>query len=91
MAGFGLAAALMDGLATIVVPFTSSFGDRLYPFELLVPAAECALREDSVTVCSQLRTVFIEHRIRENLDGIPAERLADVDIALGYSLGVTEV
>jgi len=32
---------------TIVVPFTTSFGEQLYPFEVLVPAEECALREDS--------------------------------------------
>ncbi len=30
---------------TIVVPFTTSFGERLYPFEVFVPAEECALRE----------------------------------------------
>lgn len=76
---------------TIVVPFTTSFGDRLYPFEVLVPAEECALREDSVAVCSQLRTISIDHRVAENLGTIPEERMDDVDTALEYSLGLTPV
>lgn len=76
---------------TIVVPFTTSFGERLYPFEVLVPAEECALREDSVALCSQIRTVSIEHRITENLGSIPQERRDEVDTALEYSLGLTEI
>lgn len=76
---------------TIVVPFTTSYGDRLYPFEVLVTAEASALREDSVAICSQLRTVSIDHRISENLGSIPDERLDAVDTALEYSLGLTEV
>jgi len=56
---------------TIVVPFTTSFGDELYPFEVLVEADECALKEDSVALCSQIRTVSIEHRIEERIGAVP--------------------
>lgn len=73
---------------TIVVPFTTSFGERLYPFEVLVPADECALREDSIAICSQIRTVSIEHRIREILGSVPERYMDDVDEALEYSLGL---
>lgn len=76
---------------TIIVPFTTAFGDKLYPFEVLVRAGECPLREDSVALCSQLRTVSIEHRILERLGAVPAERMDDVDTALEYSLGLTEL
>lgn len=76
---------------TIVVPFTTSFGPELYPFEVLVTADECALREDSVALCSQLRTVSIEHRIDDVVGSIPDDRLAEVDTALEYSLGLREV
>lgn len=76
---------------TIVVPFTTSFGDELYPFEVRVPADECALSEDLVALCSQLRTVSIEHRVTEVLGPVPEERLVDVDTALEYSLGLREV
>ena len=76
---------------TIVVPFTTSFGEHLYPFEVLVPAEECALREDSVALCSQIRTISIEHRLNENLGSIPQERMDKIDTALEYSLGLTEI
>lgn len=76
---------------TIVVPFTTSFGDRLYPFEVLVPAEDGPLGEDSVALCSQIRTISIEHRVTENLGPIPDERMDDVDEALEYSLGLVEL
>jgi mRNA interferase MazF len=76
---------------TIVVPFTTSFGEQLYPFEVLVPADECPLREDSVALCSQIRTISIEHRITENLGSIPQDRIDEADTALEYSLGLTEI
>ncbi|WP_135366045.1 type II toxin-antitoxin system PemK/MazF family toxin [Halosimplex halophilum] len=76
---------------TVVVPFTTSFGDQLYPFEVLVPAEECALREDSVALCSQIRTVSIEERVTEVIGSIPDERLDEVDRALEYSLGLRDV
>ncbi|CAM2931928.1 type II toxin-antitoxin system PemK/MazF family toxin [Halobacterium salinarum] len=76
---------------TIVAPFTTSFGDELYPFEVFVGADESPLREDSVAMCSQLRTVSIEHRVRENLGSIPDDRLPELNSALGYSLGLIDV
>jgi len=75
---------------TIVVPFTTSQGGELYPFEVLVSAAESPLREDSVALCSQIRTVSIEHRITNDIGSIPNARMEEVDAALGYSLGLTE-
>ena len=76
---------------TIVVPFTTSFGEQLYPFEVFVPAEESALRDDSVALCSQIRTVSVERRVTENLGPIPQERLDEVDTALEYSLGLTTI
>ncbi|WP_254863605.1 type II toxin-antitoxin system PemK/MazF family toxin [Halovivax gelatinilyticus] len=73
---------------TVVVPFSTSFGDRLYPFEVLVSADECALRSDSVAICSQIRTVSTEHRIRDVVGSVPDERLDEVETALEYSLGL---
>lgn len=75
---------------TVVVPFTTAVDDQLYPFEVFVPAEECALREDSVAVCSQIRTISIEHRITETLGPIPDDRMDEVDTALEYSLGLVE-
>lgn len=73
---------------TIVVPFTTSKGDRLYPFQVLVPADECELREDSVALCSQIRTISIENRIVDHLGAVSEARMAEVDDALEYSLGL---
>ena len=75
---------------TVVVPFTTSQGDELYPFEVLVSAAESPLREDSIALCSQIRTVSIEHRITDNIGCIPDARMAEVDAAIKYSLGLTQ-
>ncbi|QCC59455.1 type II toxin-antitoxin system PemK/MazF family toxin [Natrinema thermotolerans] len=76
---------------TIVVPFTTSYGGEQYPFEVLIPADECALREDSVALCSQVRTVSIDDRITDVVGSVPDDRMAEVDTALEYSLGLREV
>src|SRR6056297_187934 len=75
---------------TIIVPFTTSRGEKLYPFEVRVSADESPLREDSVAICSQIRTVSIEHRIVDNIGSVPDDSLQDVDTALEYSLGLKE-
>ncbi|TKX73961.1 type II toxin-antitoxin system PemK/MazF family toxin [Halorubrum sp. GN11_10-6_MGM] len=76
---------------TIVVPFTTSPGDDLYPFEVLVSAGESPLREDSVALCSQIRTVSVEHRIKNRIGSVPVSRMEEVDEALEYSLGLREL
>jgi len=76
---------------TVVVPFTTSFGDELYPFEVLVTAEESQLQEDSVANCSQIRTVSIEHRIEDVLGSVPDDRMDEVETALEYSLGLRPV
>lgn len=73
---------------TIVAPMTTSFDDELYPFEVRVTATESRLEEDSVVMCSQIRTVSIDHRISSVVGSIPDERMDEVDSALEYSLGL---
>jgi len=53
-----------------------------------VTANESHLQEDSVALCSQLRTVSIEHRITTVVGSVPDERMNEVDTALEYSLGL---
>ncbi|ESS03805.1 MAG: growth inhibitor, partial [uncultured archaeon A07HR67] len=50
--------------------------------------AESPLREDSVALCSQIRTVSIEHRIKNGIGSVPVSRMEEVDEALEYSLGL---
>jgi len=59
---------------TIVVSFTTSFDDELYPFEVLLESDKSPLKEDSAALCSQIRTVSVEHRVRENLGRVPKKR-----------------
>lgn len=59
-----------------------------HPFEVPVEATEGPLRKDSVALCSQLRTVSMEHRIAENLRPIPDDRIQQVDRVLGFSPGL---
>lgn len=73
---------------TIVVPFTTSFDDELYPFEVLMPAADGPHHEDSVALCNQVRTVSMGDRISETIGSVPEPRMAAVDRALEYSLGL---
>lgn len=74
---------------TIVAPFTTSFTrGNLYPFEVLIDADDGPQRDDSVALCNQIRTVSVEHRISESLGSIADSRMADVDTALEYSLGL---
>jgi len=76
---------------TIVVPFTTPSGDELHPFEVLVSAAESPLREDSVALCSQVRTVSISERVETVLGSVPEERMDEIERALEYSLGLIEL
>ena len=76
---------------TIVAPFTTSYGDELYPFEVFVSANASPLRKDSVVLCSQVRTVSIDHRIHENIGSLPEAKLEEVETALRYSLGLIDV
>ncbi|OYR71722.1 growth inhibitor PemK [Halorubrum ezzemoulense] len=75
---------------TIVVPITTLRGDELCPFEVRIPAAESPLREDSVALCSQIRTVSIEHRITNSSGSVPESRTKEVDEALRYGLGLID-
>ena len=68
--------------------FNTLFDDELYPFEVLVTADESHLQEDSVALCSQLRTVSIEHQINTVVGSVPDERMDAVDTAVEYSLGL---
>lgn len=77
---------------TIVVPLTTySENEDLYPFEVLVESDQNQLKEDSVAMCGQIRTVSIEHRITENIGSVSREKMEEVNRALEYSLGLIEV
>ena len=63
-----------------VVPVTSNV-ERVYPFQVLLPAALTGLERDSKAQAEQVRSVSVE-RIGERLGAAPAGLMADLDEAL---------
>ena len=65
----------------IVVPFTTYRGQKLYPSDVLVRAAESGLPEDSVAVALQIR-VLSRLRLGSALGRLPERTMAAVEEAL---------
>ena len=79
------AARLGHGVVT-VVPVTSSV-ERVYPFQVLLPAVDSGLARDSKAQAEQVRAVSVD-RVAEQIGTVPAELLLDVDEALRLHLGL---
>jgi mRNA interferase MazF len=79
------AARLNRGVIT-VVPVTSNVS-QVYPFQVLLPAAECGLPNDSKAQAEQVRSVAIE-RVGRRLGQLPASILADLEEALRLHLAL---
>jgi mRNA interferase MazF len=69
-----------------VVPVTSNV-ERLYPFQVLLPAAETGLSRDSKAQAEQVRSVAVE-RIGARLGIVPPQTMARVEDALRLHLGL---
>jgi mRNA interferase MazF len=79
------ATRLNRGVVT-VVPLTSNV-NRVYPFQVLLPAAECGLNLDSKAQAEQVRAVAIE-RVGRRIGKVPPGLMADLDDALRLHLGL---
>ena len=69
-----------------VVPVTSKT-DRVYPFQVLLPASRTGLRHNSKAQAEQVRAVAVE-RIGVLVGELPPELVADVDEALRLHLAL---
>jgi mRNA interferase MazF len=69
-----------------VVPVTSNI-ERVYPFQVLLPAAATGLDRDSKAQAEQVRSVAVE-RVGDRLGGVPNSIMLDVDEALRLHLGL---
>lgn len=69
-----------------VVPITSNT-DRIFPFQVLLPAAECGLDKDSKAQAEQIRSVAIA-RLRHRAGTVPRGLLAELDEALRIHLAL---
>jgi mRNA interferase MazF len=76
---------LQRGVVT-VVPLTSNV-TRLYPFQVLLAAAETGLRHNSKAQAEQLRAVAIQ-RVGERVGRVPPPLMAKLDAALRLHLSL---
>jgi mRNA interferase MazF len=79
------AVRLGRGVVTIV-PVTTNV-DRVYPFQVLLPAAGTGLAQDSKAQAEQVRSVAVE-RIGERCGRLPPGLVVAVDGALRLHLGL---
>ncbi len=79
------AARLGRGVVT-VVPITSNV-DRVYPFQVLLPAGTGGLPRDSKAQAEQVRSIAAE-RIGQRIGALPQPTLAAVDGALRLHLAL---
>lgn len=80
-----LATRLGRGVVT-VVPISSNV-ERVYPFQVLLRAAETGLERDSKAQAEQVRSIAVE-RVGPRLGVVPAPLLRDLDEALRLHLGL---
>jgi mRNA interferase MazF len=69
-----------------VVPVTSNI-QRLYPFQVMLPAQSTGLQQDSKAQAEQIRSVAIE-RVGAQLGQVPATIMDDIDEALRLHLAL---
>jgi mRNA interferase MazF len=69
-----------------VVPMTSNV-ERVYPFQVLLPAGTVGLSQASKAQAEQARSIAVE-RIGELLGSVPARLMASIDDALRLHLAL---
>ena len=69
-----------------VVPVTSNT-ERVYPFQVLLPAEETGLDRDSKAQAEQIRSIAVE-RLGDQLGVIPNSIMLDLDEAMRLHLGL---
>ena len=79
------ATRLGRGVITIV-PITSNI-QRVYPFQVLLPAATTGLQQDSKAQAEQVRSVAVE-RVGEQIGQVPAAIMLEIDEALRLHLAL---
>ena len=79
------AARLGRGVLT-VIPVTSNT-ERVYPFQVLLPATQTGLERDSKAQAEQIRSVAVE-RIGVRLGVVPSAIMLDIDEAIRLHLAL---
>ena len=69
---------------------TSKFKGPLYPTEVFIAAGEGGLREDSMVLLNQVRSLDKQRLIRR-VGSLERDTMGKVDQALGVSLGLVKI
>jgi mRNA interferase MazF len=69
-----------------VVPVTSNIA-RVYPFQVLLPAGQTGLRQDSKAQAEQVRSVAVE-RVGDTIGQLPIALITELDRALRLHLAL---
>lgn len=70
---------------TVTVVPLSTRVERVFPFQVLIPAGEGGLTRESKALCEQIRTLSTK-RLLERLGSLPPERLEEIRTALDRHL-----
>ena len=76
---------------TIVAPLTTSYdSENVAPYEAEIRASNTVVREDSVALLNQLRTISIEDRVYQNFGQLPSNgtEMDAIERGIEYSLGL---
>lgn len=84
--GANTAAARLGRGVVTVVPVTSNV-ERVFPFQVLLPAKETGLQRDSKAQAEQIRSVSMD-RIGPRLGVVPADLMLQLDEALRLHLAL---
>lgn len=80
-------AAERRGSGTVTVVPVRSSAARIFPFQVLLAAAECGLPSDSKAQAEQVRTVATE-RLRSRIGAVPSASMRQLDDALRLHLAL---
>ena len=80
-------AALRLGRGVLTVVPVTSATKRVYPFQVLLPAARCGLKRNSKAQAEQIRSVAVE-RIGATVAQLPADLADELDDAIRLHLGL---
>ncbi|HXH70483.1 MAG TPA: type II toxin-antitoxin system PemK/MazF family toxin [Pyrinomonadaceae bacterium] len=75
---------------TIVAAIISKYDDTLYPTEVLIVAGEGGLKQDSVILLNQIRSID-RQRLAKKLGKVENATIKKVDSAIKISLGLIEI
>ena len=73
---------------TIIIPTTTAISDKEYPTEVKIMPEDSNLKEISIALCNQIRTISIEDRIFKKLGELKPGTMKRIDTALKTSLAL---